>query len=116
MSAAVVTGICLGSSAALGVLFELPDKNETVKNTFSTYNRAAIVSTVLSIGIGVFCGPVSGVIAELITYPACALKVCKVRRSNSKEYLKPTITMAGITSVLTDGASSHDIHTIFRRK
>lgn len=114
MSAAVVTGTCLGISAALGVVVELPDDNKTVQKAFSNNNKAAVISTCLSIGIGVFCGPVSGVISELIIYPACWFKVGKIKRS-MKKYEQPTVLMEDATSEINNDVSISTIKTLFRK-
>jgi hypothetical protein len=89
MSTAVTTGAALGGSLALAQIFELPDGNPVVQAMYKNKHRAAITSTVISLGVAAFCGPVPGLISECINYPAALYKVRKVRKHKEKTNPQP---------------------------
>ena len=93
-STTVTTGLAIGGSLGLGQIAELPDDNKLVRELYKTKHRAAITSTVLSLGVAFFVGPVAGVISEFINYPCAMYKVHKIKKriNDSLPYTMPTRT------------------------
>lgn len=84
--AGVMTGLAVGGSCAIGVYFELPDESPFVQRMYKNKHTAAIWSTVVSLTVGYYCGPVAGVISEMINYPISLLKVRKINKFLKKDY------------------------------
>jgi hypothetical protein len=114
LPAPVVLGLCVGGSCALGIVKELPDDSKTVQQLFKTNQRAAIVSTAVSISVGVFCGPVAGVISEMITYPFSLVKVRKVRKyiERTEAPETPKLLMSQASKVVHNNLSTIQLRTI----
>jgi len=110
LPAAVLTGLAVGGSCAIGVYFELPDENKYVQGMYKDKHRAALWSTVVSLTVGYFCGPVAGVISEMINYPVALLKVRRVDNYLNKKYKLENKTLENSRSVTY---SNSNIEAIF---
>lgn len=84
LPAAVLTGIATGGSAAFFITFELDPESKLAQMMMKTKLRTVIVSSMFSLTIGAFCGPVAGVISEMITYPAMAFKSWQIKKALKK--------------------------------
>ena len=100
MPAAVVTGVAIGGSLALAIGAELPEDSKLVQGMFKTKKRAALTSTGVSLAVGIFCGPVAGVISEMITYPTSIYKSYRINKYlRSKEVLPSKTTSEAILTI-----------------
>ncbi len=104
ISTLVTTGLAVGGSVGIAQIFELPESNPVVQAMYKTRHRAVITSTVISVGIGMCCGPVPAVISECINFPLALYKSKKVRKylEQQQPYEMPTNTeVVGDLSSLT---------------
>ena len=113
LPAGILTGICLGGSVALLQVKELPTENKWVQKAYGNRHRAAVISTALSIAVGIFTGPVAGVISEMINYPAALYKCRLVEKHKQSKYTLPDRTFKDASMYLPVKPSRFQLQMAF---
>lgn len=76
----VLVGLCVGGSASFMILVELPSDSPLARELMKTRGRRIALSSALTLALGYFTNPLTGIVAELLVYPAFAIKGRMVRR------------------------------------
>jgi hypothetical protein len=102
----VLVGLAVGGSASFIILAELPSESPLAKVIMRTRTRRILISSAITGTIGLLTDPITGLVAELIVYPAFCIKGRSVKKQLDKicDEMKPgesrTIRFQGWTHKL----------------
>jgi hypothetical protein len=107
-----ILGLCVGGSASFMILAELPPDSKLARAIMKTRTRRIVWSSIITCGIGYFTNPLTGIIAELLVYPAFCIKSRSVKKQLDKicDDMNP-----GESKILTFKGESHMITKVPRQ-